>query len=244
MTNHNFNLPVERTLDARVKLYYDLHVPPQTPAPLLLALHGYGSNKRWMMREARELAPEGFAVAAPQGFHQHLKVPKGADGKESKERGGALGFGFGWLTNFHPEESVALHHRALLDILERLLEEGVADSSRIFLLGFSQTCALNYRFAFTHADLLRGVVGICGGLPGDWETSEQYRHTEAAVLHLAGTRDEFYPPARTADYAARLSLRARDVEFKSYDAAHELDAAMRADVRAWLAAHTAGGSGE
>lgn len=220
----------ERTLDARVKLYYDLHAPVETPAPLLVALHGYGSNKSWMMREARELAPAGFAVAALQGFHQHLKEPR--------EAGGALRYGFGWLSNFHPEDSVAVHQRALLDMIGQLVDEGVADAGRVFLLGFSQTCALNYRFAFTHADVLRGVVGICGGLPGDWETGERYRETEAAVLHLAGTRDEFYPPERVADYAARLSLRARDVECKSYDAAHELTPAMREDVRAWLAART------
>jgi phospholipase/carboxylesterase len=220
----------ERTLDAQVKLYYDLHAPAETPAPLLIALHGYGSNKNRMIREARELAPEGFAFAALQGFHQHLKEPK--------EQGGALRYGFGWLTNFHPEDSVALHHRALLDMIRQLVEEGVAALGRVFLLGFSQTCALNYRFAFTHAGVLRGVIGICGGLPGDWETSERYHNTEAAVFHLAGARDEFYPPARVSDYAARLSLRARDVEFKSYDAAHELSPAMRVDVRAWLQAHT------
>ncbi len=220
------NSHTERTLDARVKLYYDLHVASETPAPLLLALHGYGSNKNWMMREARHFAPDNFAVAALQGFHQHMKIPK--------EKDALLGYGFGWLTNFHPEDSVAVHHRALLDIIRALVDEGVADPTRIFLLGFSQTCALNYRFAFTHAEVLRGVVGICGGLPGDWETGERYQNTEAAVLHLAGARDEFYPPERVADYAARLSLRARDVEFKSYDAAHELTPAMRADVRAWL----------
>jgi phospholipase/carboxylesterase len=230
MPTSEFN---ERTLDAQVKLYYDLRRASETAAPLLIALHGYGSNKNWMMREARELAPDGFAVAALQGFHQHLKEPK--------EPGGALRYGFGWLTNFHPEDSVALHHRALLDMIAQLTDEGVADPNRIFLLGFSQTCALNYRFAFTHAGVLRGVVGICGGLPGDWETGEQYRHTQAAVLHLAGARDDVYPPARVADYAARLSLRARDVEFKSYDAAHELSAAMREDVRAWLQAHERAG---
>ncbi|HKP71960.1 MAG TPA: dienelactone hydrolase family protein [Pyrinomonadaceae bacterium] len=227
------NSHAERTLDAKVKLYYDLRAPAETPAPLLVALHGYGSNKGWMMRESRVFAPEGFAVAALQGFHQHIKEPK--------EKGGALRYGFGWLTNFHPEDSVALHHRALLDMIGQLADEGVADPASVFLLGFSQTCALNYRFAFTHADTLRGVVGICGGLPGDWETSEVYRNTDAAVLHLAGNQDEFYPPARFADYAARLSQRARDVEFKTYDAAHELTPAMREDVRAWLEAQTAKG---
>jgi phospholipase/carboxylesterase len=225
----------ERTLDARIKLYYDLYTPAgetaAAPAPLLIALHGYGSNKNWMMRAAREMAPAGFAVAALQGFHQHLK--------ESKETS-VLGYGFGWLTNFHPEASVALHHRAVLDLVGQLINEGVADRARVFLLGFSQTCALNYRFAFTHTRILRGVIGICGGLPGDWETSERYQNTEAAVLHLAGERDDLYPPARTADYASRLSLRAREVEFKSYDAAHELTTPMRDDVRAWLAARSTG----
>lgn len=223
---------IDRTLDARIKLYYDLHTPTETPAPLLIALHGYGSNKGWMMREARQLAPASFAVAALQGFHQHLKEPK--------EKGGALRYGFGWLTNFHPADSIALHHRALLALIEHLTDEGIADPASVFLLGFSQSCALNYRFAFTHAGRLRGVVGICGGLPGDWETGELYRPTEAAVLHLAGASDEFYPPARVADYGERLGLRARDVECKSYGAGHELTPAMRADVRAWLESHVKG----
>jgi phospholipase/carboxylesterase len=182
-----------------------------------------------MMREALTLAPEGFAIASLQGFHQHMKEPK--------ETGGPLRFGFGWLTNFHPEDSVAIHHQALLDILQTLTSEGVADPARIFLLGFSQTCALNYRFAFTHPNLLRGVIGICGGLPGDWETSETYQATKAAVFHLTGTRDEWYSPARVADYEERLRLRAAEVEFKSYDAAHEMVPAMREDARAWLSEH-------
>jgi hypothetical protein len=31
---------------------------------------------------------------------------------------------------------------------------------------------------------------------GDWETSPTYRNAEIDVFHLAGTRDEFYPPER------------------------------------------------
>ena len=221
--------PLERTLDARVKLYYDLHVPAvPRPTPLLVALHGYGSNKNWMMREARHIAPEGFAVAALQGTHQHLKEPR--------EPGAPLRYGFGWLTNFHPAVSVAVHHRALLDMIDQLTGEGIADPARVFLLGFSQSCALNYRFAFTHAGCLRGVVGICGGLPGDWETSELYRPSAASVLHLHGTRDEFYTPALVAGYGARLQARAREVEVKAYEAGHEMTPAMREDVRAWLTA--------
>jgi phospholipase/carboxylesterase len=221
--------PVERSLQAQINLYYDLHKPAVVPAPLLIALHGYGASKRQMMREGLAMAPDGFAIASLQGFHQHIK--------DAKEPGGPLRFGFGWLTNFHSEESVTIHHQALSDLIRTLVDEGVGDPKRVFLLGFSQTCALNYRFAFTHPDQLRGVIGICGGLPGDWETSEAYKPTPAAVFHLAGTRDEYYPPERVADYEQRLRLRASSVEFKSYDAAHEFVPAMREDVRVWLDKH-------
>ncbi len=231
MTNQPDNqLQTDRAVAVEAKMYYDLFAPRAgAPSPLLVALHGYGSNKGWMMREARQFAPGGFAVAALQGIHQHLKEPR--------EHGGPLRYGFGWLTNFRPEESVALHQRALADLIDRLVDEGVADRSRVFLFGFSQSCALNYRFAFTRAEVLRGVVGVCGGLPGDWEVGGVYRQTEAAVFHLAGVRDEFYTPERVADYGEKLRTRARDVEFKSYDAGHELAPAMREDVRAWLASH-------
>ena len=217
---------VERTFTAEIKIYYDLHHPQQTPAPLLIALHGYGASKSQMMREAQKLAPEDFAIVSLQGPYQHLK--------ESKEPGGPLRFGFGWLTNFHPEESIAIHQHALLQVTDSLANENVADPKRVFLLGFSQSCALNYRFAFTHTDVLRGVIGICGGLPGDWEISEIYQPTEASIFHLSGERDEFYPPARTNDYAAQLQTRAREVECKSYDAGHEIVPTMRDDIRAWL----------
>jgi phospholipase/carboxylesterase len=216
----------ERSLSAEIKLYYDVHVPARRPAPLLIALHGYGAHKRQMMREAQAIAPEGFAIASLQGPHQHMK--------EAREAGGPLRFGFGWLTNFRPEESVAVHHRALIELIDSLTNEAIADSSQVFLLGFSQSCALNYRFAFTHPNRLRGVIGICGGVPGDWETSELYRQTNAAVFHLSGERDEFYPPARTADYSAQLRERALDVEFRSYDAGHEIVQPMRDDVGSWL----------
>ncbi|HEX7314198.1 MAG TPA: hypothetical protein VF297_09755 [Pyrinomonadaceae bacterium] len=220
-------LTSDLSLKAEVRLYYDVWAPGGGAGPLLLALHGYGSNKGWMMREARQHVPEGFAVAALQGPHQHMKV--------SREKDGPPRYGFGWLTNFRPEESVALHHGAVLEVIETLVARGVARRESVFLLGFSQSCALNYRFAFTHREVLRGVVGICGGMPGDWESNPDYGETRAAVLHLNGTRDEFYTPERVAPYAEQLRRRARDVETRAYDAAHEFVPEMRADVRAWLA---------
>jgi phospholipase/carboxylesterase len=226
MSDLRYPEPFERSLTAQINLYYDAIAAAQQPAPLLITLHGYGASKWHALREAKLIAPEGFALAALQGPHQHLREPK--------EKGGPLRFGFGWLTNFRPEESLAIHHQALLEMIAALTAEGIADRKKIFLLGFSQSCALNYRFAFTYPDVLRGVIGIAGGLPGDWETSELYQPTGAAVFHLSGERDEYYGPERVANYAAQLKQRAQDVEFRSYDAGHEISSEMRDDIRAWI----------
>jgi phospholipase/carboxylesterase len=220
----------ERTLPSKINSYYELHVPASGSRPLLIALHGYGSNKRHMMKDARAMVPDTFAVASLQGIHQHLKEPR--------EPGAPIRYGFGWLTNFHPEESIGIHHQAILDLIKTLTDEGIADPERVFLLGFSQTCALNFRFAFTFPDVLRGVIGICGGLPGDWETSKSYKHTDASVLYLHGTRDEVYPPERVRDYQLMLAIRSRMVQSLTYDAGHEITQEMRDDIRRWLGNRT------
>lgn len=224
------NLQTDRELRAEIKLYYDLLLPENlsgSPAPLLIALHGYGAHKRQMMREAQKIAPAGFAIAALQGFHQHWREQTAAPGAMPK-------IGFAWLTSYKAEDSVAVHHRALRDLIDNLVREEIADRNRIFLLGFSQACALNFRFAFANPQLLAGVIGICGGIPGDWEQSAIYQTTEKPVFYLYGTRDEFYPLEQFDKNAERLKLRAQNLTAKCYEAPHEITEEMRADIKSWL----------
>src|SRR5262249_29808883 len=96
------------------------------------------------------------------------------------------------------------------------------------------SCALNYRFAFTYPERLKGVIGICGGLPGDWEKNHGYYGSGLDVFYLAGSKNEVYKPERVRDYEKQIATRARKVKFKSYDAAHEFVPEMRKDVKQWL----------
>jgi phospholipase/carboxylesterase len=216
------------SIKAEVDLYYDLHVPEnaETPAPLLIVTHGYGENKRWTMRIAQDMAPEGFAIASLQGLYQQIQEPK--------EPGGPLRFGFGWLSNFKPEESIALHHKFVLDVIEKLTGDGVADKEKIFLLGFSQTCALDYRFALTHRGVLKSIFGLCGGIPGDLETNELFAETGIPAYYLYGDTDKYVPVEKFAENAGRLAKFATNLTAKQYTAGHEISPGMRADVKAWL----------
>ena len=220
------NTQTDLSVRAEINLYYDLFVPETAGenAPLLVAVHGYGAHKRYMMREARLIAPENCVVASIQAPNQHFRPTDNG-----------YKVGFGWLTDFKPEESITLHQKFVTDVIEKTKREHSIDEKRIFLYGFSQACALNFRFALTFPDLLRGIVGVCGGVPSDLETNEDYRKIEASVFYLYSRRDEFYALDKYERFDEKLSRFAPDYESKIYDAAHEITDEMRRDVREWLA---------
>ena len=219
------NLQTDLSVTAKIKLYYDLYIPEKVKknAPLLIAVHGYGAHKRYMMREARQIAPENFVIVSLQAPNQHF---------DRNDKGYRVGFG--WLTDFKAEESVALHQKFLLDVIERLVNEGLIDEKQIYLYGFSQACALNFKFAFTHPNLLRGVLGVCGGIPGDLETNEIYQPSNADVFYLYSQTDEFYPLEKFEKFDEKLKEYLNKYESKSYQATHQITEEMREDMKNWL----------
>ena len=219
------NLQTDLSVTAEIKLYYDLYIPEKVEknAPLLIAVHGYGAHKRYMMREARQIAPENFVIVSLQAPNQHF---------HKNDKGYRVGFG--WLTDFKAEEAVALHQKFLLDVIDRLANEDLIDEEQIYLYGFSQACALNFKFAFTHPNLLRGVLGVCGGIPGDLETNEIYQPSNADVFYLYSQTDEFYPLEKFEKFDEKLKEYLNKYESKSYQATHQITEEMREDMKIWL----------
>lgn len=219
-------LQTDLSVTAEIKLYYDLYVPEdaQTNAPLLVAVHGYGAHKRYMMREALSVAPDGWVIASVQGPHQHFR-PRSEGGYR---------VGFGWLTDHNAAESVALHHKFLLDVIEKLAAADTIDRSRVFLFGFSQACALNFRFAFTHPASVAGVIGVCGGIPGDLDSNPLYQPLSAPTFYLYGDDDEFYTQEKFAEFDRNLRERLSSYRSKQYVAKHEITEEMRCDIREFI----------
>ena len=212
------------TFKAEISLYYDLVVPDGAKnAPLLIAVHGYGAHKRYMMREARLVAPENFVIASVQGPHQHFRPT---------ENGYRVGFG--WLTEHKPDEYVRLHHDFLFHVIDELDGKGLIDRSRIYLYGFSQSCALNFRFAFTHPDVLRAVIAVCGGIPGDLDANPGYSPFTAETFYLYGDDDEFYTQEKFEGFEKKLRDTLPNFHSKSYKAKHEITEKMREDIRDFL----------
>lgn len=218
-------LQTDLELTAEIKLYYDLFVPEGAPAnsPLLIAVHGYGAHKRYMMREARLVAPEGTVIASIQGPHHHYR--KTDDGYR---------IGFGWLSDHKPEEFVALHHSFILRIIDSLANDNLIDRKRIYLYGFSQACALNFRFAFTYPDVLKGIVGVCGGIPGDLDSNPKYSPFTAETLYLFGDDDEFYTTEKFREFERKLKNLLPNFVSRQYNAKHVITDQMREDIKKFL----------
>jgi phospholipase/carboxylesterase len=212
-------------MKAEISLYYDLFVPENVSekAPLLITIHGYGAHKRYMMKEARLVAPQNFVIASLQGPHQHFhRIDDG------------YRVGFGWLTEHKPEEYIRLHHKFVLDVIDKLASERLIDRDQIYMHGFSQACALNFRFAFTYPDVLKSIIAISGGIPSDLDTNSIYKPFAAKTLYLYGDTDEFYPLEKFTEFDAKLAKRLPNYRSKQFQAKHEITDEMRAETRDFL----------
>jgi predicted esterase len=220
------SLQTDLTVTAEIKLYYDLYVPKNivTPAPLLIAVHGYGAHKRYMMREAKLVAGEKFVIASLEAPHPHYRPTKD----------GGYRIGYGWLSSERAEDDVRLHHKFVLDVIEKLDSDGLIDREQVFMYGFSQACALNFRFAFTYPDVLKGVIGVCGGIPGDLDTNPIYKPFAAEMFYLYGDDDEFYTQEQFAGFNDKLAATLPNYTSKHYAAKHEITDEMRVDIREFL----------
>jgi predicted esterase len=214
---------VERTFSARLDCHYLLRIPDVVDAqtPLVLTLHGFGANPEIMLGLTTRLFSIPVVIASLQGPYQFFR--------ETTTRE----VGYGWITSRRPAESVRLHHDMVSHALDAVGREFGIVPGRRLLVGFSQSVSLNYRFAATCPEALRGVIAICGGLPGDWEETA-YQQVSAAVLHIARREDEYYPPEVTEGYTDRLRRRATDVAFHLLDGGHQVPSTGHLIVDPWV----------
>jgi predicted esterase len=224
---------MEKFFRSAIRRYYDVELPTDHARrkrwPLLVALHGYEGAKESMMRVARRIADGNLVVVSLQGPYQFFR----RFGRNPRN----FRVGFGWTTTQKMEDSIALHHRDLETVIRHAIKEHGADPRRVFLLAFSQACSLNYRYVFTHPRAIRGAIGVCGGVPGDWAENPRYRPAATHVLHIAAAQDQWYSRERNLDFRRQLEQRAATLDFRFYDSPHKFPPRSLPHIRRWIQDH-------
>ncbi len=196
----------------------------ETAPPLLLLLHGVGSNEEDLFGLAHYLDRRFLVVSA--------RAPVALD----------YG-GYGWFRiDFTPRGMVADVEQAkrslelLPGFIDGLVETYGADSRRVYLCGFSQGAMMSLALLLTRPEKVAGVVAMSGRLPVQVLEREPDREALEGkpVLVTHGLYDTVLPVEQGR--AARDHLGALPVEltYREYPMAHEVSAESLRDVTAWL----------
>lgn len=217
--------PESGTYTVSLPCRYLLHIPPETSNSLLvLTLHGYGANPEDMLRLTVPQVGAQHVVAALQGPFQHYL---------GATLGATSGAGYNWGVRQHHHDAIQLHHEMVNTVIQQLTARFGIPSSRTVLVGFSQPVGLNYRFAGTMPERVGAVIGLCGGVPRDWE-EDKYHAVNAPILHISRDADEFFPVETVTRFPERLRAHARDVEFHLLPGTHRFPSKARTIIQPWL----------
>jgi phospholipase/carboxylesterase len=195
-----------------------------TPPPLLLLLHGIGSNEQDLFGLASYLDERFLIVSARAPF--------------------VLGPGsYGWFQiEFTPQGMVADIEQAkrslglLPGFIDELVETYGADAGCVYVAGFSQGAMMSLALALTRPEKVAGVVAMSGRLPSQVleHAAERQALDHLRFLVVHGIYDPVLPLAEGR--AIRQALEALPVEltYREYPMGHEVNVESLRDVSAWL----------
>ncbi len=183
-------------------------VPPQydqdIPAPLLIALHGYGANAAAFHDLWKPVTDSlGFVLLTPQG-----DIP--------------LGGNFSWSWSGNAEKIVL----ASLDVVRKHV---FIHPTEIYLAGFSMGGSLSYHIGLKHPKIFHGIAAL--GAPFDAHEIPQIsgRTNDMKVYIGHGELDNHLEEARNA--YALLSEKGMDVQLQIYpETGHTLPEPMREEL--------------
>lgn len=189
--------------------------------PLLVLLHGLGSNERDLMAFAPYLDPRLTVVAfrAPRAYGF----------------GGYAWFDIEWTEEGKTidEEQAEASREILIANIERLRDE--LNPSRILLGGFSQGAMMSLGVAVTRPDLVNGVLMMSGrGLPRFLSASVP-EATQVPYFVQHGTEDEVLPVEDGREVHAALKALGTPVEYREYSMGHEVNMNSLQDAIRWVA---------
>lgn len=175
-------------------------------SPLLLLLHGYGSNEEDLFSFAEELPEEYFIVSvrAPNKMQPYgnawYDITIDSNGVKSSDNEGA---------------------RESRDLIAKFIDEAITeydlDKHNVTLLGFSQGTILSYAVALTYPEKVKNVIGLSGYINEeiiDLKSNPSYAHLNVYNSH--GSVDQVIPidaARKTPNYLEKLGIKSSLSEF-------------------------------
>jgi phospholipase/carboxylesterase len=196
----------------------------QGAAPLLVLLHGLGSNESDLFSLAPMLDPR-FAVVSARA-----PIVLGPDA-------------YSWFSiNFTAGgmqidiEEGRRSAGTVIQLLSEVCDSLSVDRSRVFLGGFSQGAMLAAAVSLARPDLLAGTVLMSGAVAPELVPAPSNGIAGFPMAQAHGRWDGVLPIELGRQGSAYLASLGVDVEYREFDMAHEVTGQSFAFIGDWLSA--------
>jgi phospholipase/carboxylesterase len=193
--------------------------------PVLILLHGYGSNEEDLFSFATELPQEYYVISvrAPYDLqpYGHAWYAIHFDADENK-----------FSDNEQAKESVTL----IAGFIDEIVKQYPIDTKNVTLVGFSQGAILSYATALTYPEKIAKVVALSGYfnqdiLPEVIDT-KAISHLKFFVSH--GTVDQVIPVDWARKAKPALENLGLEVAYHEYPIGHGVAPQNFFDFKNWL----------
>jgi phospholipase/carboxylesterase len=192
--------------------------------PLVIFLHGYGSNEQDLFGIKDELPPQYtyLSVRAPmtleEGSYQWFR--KKGEGAYNGET-----------------DDLKTSRQVLLDFVAQAAKKYHTETDKVFLVGFSQGAIMSYEVALRHPEAVGGIAALSGRilpvLKSELKPDEKRQALAIFIGH--GTADKRLPYADGTDADRLLQSLSLKPEFHAYPGlGHNISDAEMQDLNAWL----------
>ena len=200
----------------------------QEKNPLLLLLHGYGSNEADLFSFASELPDEYYIISArapydlQYGSYAWYAINFDAD-----------------QNKFSDFEQAKVSRDLIATFIDELIKTYPIDVKNITLVGFSQGSILSYAVALSHPEKVKNVIALSGYI-SEPIFEENYKNNNFSNLNVFashGTVDQVIPvewARKTKPFLDNLGI---ESTYKEYPVGHGVAPQNFYDFKNWLLQH-------
>lgn len=197
------------------------------PSPLILMLHGYGSDEKDLFGFANYF-PEKYTVISVRA--PHPMQPMG-------NAWYAINFDAD-ANKFSDTQQAVASREKIKTFIEQAIEAYNINPEEVTLFGFSQGTILSFATALTYPSLVKNIIGLSGYIDKNMiDMADQSALKSLQVFSSHGTADQVIPVEwgrKTPDILKELEI---PCEFKEFPIGHGVNQENFEAVLNWLKNH-------
>lgn len=192
--------------------------------PLLLLLHGYGSNEEDLFGFAAQLPDEYLIISArapyslPPYGHAWYAIDFDAD-----------------MNKFTDNVQAAQSRDLIAKFIDEVVNAYLVDKNKVTLIGFSQGAILSYSVALSYPEKVSRVAALSGYLNMDIIEDVNSRDISKLRFFVShGAQDQVIPVEWARKAPEYLEAKGLETEYHEYPVGHGVAPQNFYDLLAWL----------